>query len=179
MANKTDYILEALGLNIKGKELTAEEIGEVFKNFKDIKKTLDDYEKKELKPYFFEGAEQFGTRTDSGGHRVVLPDGTGWEKQARVSVSVDQEKAVELMADKKLHEYIEKEDFIPAENLEKVINIIKAEGREDLLKTKESVEESSLEQAYLNKQITDDELSELITRKVTYALVAVKPEKKK
>lgn len=178
MANKTDYILEALGLKVEGKELSAEEIGKVFKDFKEAKKVLDDYEKKTLKPYFFSGAENFGEETESGGHKVVLPDGTGWEKQARVSVSVNNEASLELMKQKKLYEHITRDEFVSDENMEAVVNFLKSEGRGDLLTVEESVNQSDLEQAYLNGNVTDEELSELITRKVTYALVEIKPKKK-
>lgn len=179
MANKTDYILEALGLKVDGKELSVEEIGKVFKDFKETKKVLDDYEKKVLKPYFFTGAESFGTQTDNGGHKVVLDDGTGWEKQARVSVKVDQEKAVGLMTEKRLVEYIDKKEYITEEDMEKAVNVLKSVERFDLIASEESVSDSSLEQAYLNQQISDEELSELVTRKTTFALVEVKAPKKK
>lgn len=179
MANKQDYILEVLGLKVDGKELSVEEIGQVFKNFKETKKILDDYEKKTLKPYFFSGAENFGYATENGGYKVVLADGTGWEKQARVSVKVDNDKAVELMKQKHLYEYVDTKETISPDNMEAVIDVLKSVGRADLIQSEEFVEHSSLEQAYLNKQISDDELGSLIERKTTFALVEVKPPKKK
>jgi collagenase-like PrtC family protease len=179
MANKTDYILEALGLKVEGKELSVEEIGKVFQDFKEAKKVLEDYEKKVLKPYFFSGAENFGEQTENGGHKVVLEDGTGWEKQARVSVKVDTEKAVDLLDSKNLFEFIDYNESISEENLETVIKFLKAHNREDLITTSTSVTNESLEQAYLGGNISDEELQDLITRKVTYALVEVKKPKKK
>lgn len=178
MASKTGALLTLLGISI-GEEMTAEKINEVFKNFKEVKKTLNEYEKKTLKPFLFESAEKLGTLTESGGNKVLLEDGTGWEKQARVSVSVDEEKAVELLDSKNLFEYIDYTESISEENLESVIKLLKASNREDLITTTTSVTNSSLEQAYLKGDITDDELGSLVQRKVTYALVEVNPKEKK
>jgi hypothetical protein len=175
---KTDYILNALGLEVSGKELTAEQIGELFKNFKQIKKTLEDYEKKTLKPYFFSGAESFGTQTDSGGHKVILEDGTGWEKQARVSISVNQDRALELLRAKGLVDFIDFKAYVAEEDMEQVVKILNGLERDELVTVDESVSNDSLEQVYLQGKISDDELGGLIERKVTYALVEVKPAKK-
>jgi hypothetical protein len=179
MANKTDYILEALGLKVEGKELSVEEIGKVFKDFKEAKKVLDDYEKKVLKPYFFSGAENFGEQTESGGHKVVLGDGSGWEKQARVKVEVDQDRALELLRAKNLVDFIDYKEYVSEEDMEAVVRLLNSLDRDELVTVDESVSNNSLEQLYLDKKIDDDELSELISRKVTYALVEVKAPKKK
>lgn len=178
MATKAEAILSLLGVSV-GEEMTAEKINEVFRNFKEAKKILDDYEKKTLKPFLFTGAEKLGTQTESGGHKVVLPDGTGWEKQARVSVSVDNEKAIELLTNKGLGEFITISESISLDNMEKVVNILKSLERSDLITTNKDVSAPDLEQAYYQGFINDEELSELISRKVTYALVEVKPAKKK
>lgn len=178
MATKAEAVLSLLGVTI-GEEMTAEKINEIFRNFKETKKILDDYEKKTLKPFLFQSAEQLGQKTESGGNKVVLEDGSGWEKQARVSVKVDEEKAIELLDSKNLFEYIDYNETISEENLETVIRILKANNREDLITTTTSVTDKSLEQAYLSGDISDDELGGLISRNVTFALVEVKPPKKK
>lgn len=178
MATKADVILSVMGVNI-GEEMTAEKINEVFRNFKEAKKILDDYEKNTLKPFLFQSAEQLGQVTESGGNKVVLPDGTGWEKQARVSVSVDQEKAIGLLTEKHLPEYIDRKEYVTTEDMEKAVEVLKSVGRFDLIAMDESVSNESLEQAYLQGQITDDELGSIISRKVTYALVEVKAPKPK
>lgn len=178
MGSKADVILSSMGVKL-GEEMTVETIAEVFRNFKEAKKILDDYEKKTLKPFLFQSAEKLGALTESGGNKVVLPDGTGWEKQARVSVSVDGEKAIALMKQKNLHEYIDKEDFISEENVGRVIALLEGLERHELISHKESVSQSSLEQAYFNGNITDDELGGIISRNTTYALVEVKAPKKK
>lgn len=175
---KAEAILSLLGVKV-GEEMDAEKINEVFRNFKEAKKILESYEKETLKPFLFTGAEKLGVQTESGGHKVVLPDGTGWEKQARVSVSVDQEKAIEVLEGNNLHDFIDKEEYVSAEDMEKVINILKSIDRTDLISKKQSVTDSSLEQAYLQGFISDDELGSLISRKVTYALVEVKAPKPK
>lgn len=176
MATKADVILSSMGVKL-GEEMTTEQIAEVFRNFKEAKKIIEDYEKKTLKPFLFAAAEELGTTTDSGGNRVLLEDGTGWEKQARVSVSVDEEKALELMNNKQLEVYIDREPYISEEDLNAVVNLLAAIDRDDLISYKESVSQDSLEQLYLNGHITDDELASLISRKITYALVEVKPQK--
>jgi hypothetical protein len=178
MANKAEAILSLLGVTV-GEEMTAEKINEVFRNFKEVKKTLEDYEKKTLKPFLFMGAEKLGTQTESGGHKVVLEDGTGWEKQARVKVIVDQDSALNLLEKKNLHEFIDRKEFVSEEDMEKVINLLKGIERNDLISSSSSVTDKSLEQAYYQGFIDDEELSELISRQVTYALVEVKPAKKK
>lgn len=174
--NKADVVLKALGIELGG-EMDVEKINTIFRNFKEAKKILDDYEKKTLKPFLFNSAEQLGLKTETGGNRVQLEDGTGWEKQARTSVTVDQDLAISLLDRKHLFEYIDYSQTISEENMEKVVNILKSVEREDLITTTQSVTDKSLEQAYLNGQISDEELSELISRKVTYALVEVKPAK--
>jgi hypothetical protein len=174
--NKADVLLKALGIEIGG-EMDVNKINEVFRNFKEAKKILDDYEKKTLKPFLFQSAESLGLKTETGGNRVQLEDGTGWEKQARTSVSVDEDKALELFSKKGLYEFIDKEEVIAPEDNEKVINILKSIERTDLITTNESVPVNNVEQAYLMQFINDDELSELISKKVTYALVEVKPAK--
>jgi hypothetical protein len=63
--------------------------------------------------------------------------------------------------------------------MDKVVNILKSIERNDLISTNKSVSQNSLEQAYYQGFINDDELASLITRQVTYALVEVKPAKKK
>lgn len=178
MDRKTKAILEILGINVEGKELTKEEMGEVFRRFREVKKAISDYEKSTLKPLFFKGAESFGTVTKNGGYRVELEDGYGWEKQARVKVTVDEEKALQLLKEKNLLEYIEQRKYIHEEKMDLVIKFLEQSGREDLIEVEEHVPESYLEQAYLNEQITDSELGSIIKRKVTYALVEVKPSKK-
>lgn len=178
MATKAEAILSLLGVQVGG-EMTADKINEVFRNFKEAKKILEDYEKKTLKPFLFAGAEKLGEQTESGGHKVLLPDGTGWEKQARVSVSVDQDKAVTLLDSKNLFEYIDYTESVKPEFMEKVTHMLKSLGREELVETTVSVSPESLEQAYFKGDISDDEFTTLISRKVTYALVEVKQAKKK
>ena len=176
MATKADVILSSMGIQL-GEEMTTEQIAEVFKNFKEAKKIIEDYEKKTLKPFLFQSAEKLGIATESGGNKVMLPDGSGWEKQARVSVSVDAEKALALMKQKKLMEYINKEEFVSEEHMETVTAILQNIDRGDLISRKESVAQSDLEQAFLSGRITDNELGGIISRKITYALVEVKPQK--
>lgn len=178
MATKADVILSAMGIKLD-EEMTPEKINEVFRNFKEAKKILDDYEKKTLRPFLFQSAEQLGEQTESGGYKVLLEDGTGWEKQARVSVKVDNEKAIGLLNEKHLAEYIDKRDYVTEDNMDKAVEVLKSIGRYDLIATEETVSNNSLEQLYLEGKISDDELSSIIERKVTYALVEVKPRKKK
>lgn len=171
-------IIKMLGLDIEGKELEPQEVASLFKHFKLIEKTIKDYGTKVLRPFFFKGAEEFGEETQSGGHRYVGEDGYGWEKQARVKVTVDDDKALELLKEKRLYEFIDVEETISEDTLEEVIKVLKQIGREDLISKDEKVSHESLEQLYLNGKITDEELSDIIDRKVTYALVEVKPKKK-
>lgn len=171
-------IISMLGLDIEGKELEPQEVASLFKHFKLIEKTIKDFGTKVLRPYFFKGAEEFGEETKSGGHRYVGEDGYGWEKQARVKVTVDDDKALELLKEKRLYEFIDVEETISEDTLEEVIKVLKQIGREDLISKDEKVSHESLEQLYLNGKITDEELSDIVDRKVTYALVEVKPKKK-
>lgn len=177
MATKEQAILQVLGINIEGEEMTPEKINEVFRNLKAIKKTIEGYEKNTLKPFLFQSAETFGMATDNGGNKVVLPDGTGWEKQARVSVTVDNDKALELLKEKGLTEYIDTTEHIVEDETGTVIDLLKAIGREELVEQREATNEGYLEQAFLAEAITDDELAALIERKTTFALVEVKPPK--
>ena len=173
------YLLQVLGLDKLEDAQDKEQVYDIFKSFKEAKAVLDEFEKKTLKPKLFTFAEKFGLQTENGGNQVKLTDGTGWERQARNSVSVNQDLAVGLMEDKNLFELVDIEKTIPEENMETAIRLLEGIDRHDLIKINKTVSYESLEQAFLNEKITDDELGSIISRKTTYALVEIKAKKAK
>ena len=118
-------------------------------------------------------AEQTGTKQGNN-FVVMLPDGGGWRKEVRVSLSLDKEKAIALAKSKGLDNLIAIEERLSKDaDLAEVANIVKQEYP-DWVCSEETVSESDLEEAVYSGKLTVDELRGVLKEKVVNALTYIK-----
>ena len=131
---------------------------------------LDDY-KKMMREKMFELAEQLGEEDDKGSHKLRFEDGTGFKKEARHYVSIDDDRALELAEEKGIN-ISDKELKAKGQYVEELIEVIEEQLPDlaDLVDIKEKINEDYLEEAYLNGDITEQEFSELVNKEIRYAL---------
>lgn len=175
--SKADAVLAVLGLEIEGK--SNREIYDVWKQGKEIEDILKKF-MDSCKKAMFVNAESEGSKDEKGSYSMQYEDGKGYQKQARVSISLNQNKAIDFLRSNGLEELVCKKQVLPREEDERyatVVGII-AQANPDLLDITEYVEESDLETAIYDGKIESEELDELVDKKVTYALVDLDKKKK-
>lgn len=121
-----------------------------------------------LRERLFELAVKYGVSDDKGSSTVMFTDGKWFKKEARTSVSIDKDKLRELANQKGLNliKYIPK---IKKDCEEEALAIL-ATHYGELMELDEVVDESELQQAYMDGAIDDDEFGSIVSKKVNYAL---------
>lgn len=131
--------------------------------------------KKELREKMFLIATEEVKPDKKGSYIIRFDDGSGFKKEARVSLSIDKDKAIELAGKKGLN--ILKDKLTHKRSLSKleVTNLVKEYP--DIFEIESKLDEGLLEQAYINEEITDEEFENIVNRKVNYALRKYKAKK--
>lgn len=173
-----EVVLEQLGLTIGDKK--GRDLYDLWKQGKVIEGIVKDF-MDDCKKIMFAEAEESGTKDEKGSSSVQYDDGKGYQKQARVSVNLNQEKAIDFLRKKGLEDLITKKQLLPqvddTERYATVVGIV-AQAKPELLDNVEVVEEEDLESAIYEDKIKSEELEELVDKKVTYALVDLDKKKK-
>jgi hypothetical protein len=177
--NLHSVLLAAVGLrdpqDIQSVELAVAQV----KRFKELQDALKGFEP-EFKEMIFAIAEKYGVTDEKGNATLTLADGTGYKKEVRQSVSIDQEAAVELFRSKGLGLYVQNK-FILKEDVD--ISLLAANlpdaVRDRYFDKQEVVKDEEIETAFLTGKITDAELQTVVTKKIVNALKEVKPKAKK
>jgi len=165
---KFEAVLSILGLDTK--PTNASEAYEVFRKVKEVESIIEK-RLKELREDMFELAEKEGVADDKGSFTVEFEDGTGYQKQARTSMSIKKDEVIDYAKAVGLHTIIRHDKVISAEaDREEVIKIVEKE-RPDWIDIVEEVDEEELEKCVLEGLIPMEEFEGLVNRKVTYALV--------
>lgn len=168
MTSVKDFaVLNVLGIDTEINDLSPEGIYRNLRRLKDLKDVLDEHEKI-LREKAFETAEKVGKQDDKGSYIVKLPDGTWFKKEARTSVKVKKDEAVELLEKKGLEHRLT--PVLDSLDLREVYSVIKNAAPDLAKDVTFTVEDAELEQAFYQGEITDEELQNLVERKVTFAL---------
>jgi hypothetical protein len=135
----------------------------------ELKKRLDDFMSATLKPdqkghYLF-------TVLDEQGNRIHL------QKQARKSISLNEERAIPYLYDKGLSQAIVEKEVIAEEVTQDQVIEVLLKHAPHLVVEKVAVDESTLEQMVLNEHIPMDEFETLCDIKVTYAMTFIDDKK--
>ena len=173
MSVKDNAVLSVLGIETEIDNLGTEEIFRNLRRIKELSDVLKNHEKL-LRDKAFETAEKVGEQDDKGSFFVRLPNGDWFKKEARTSIKIKTDEAVSLLAQKGLNDRLTPvlDDLDPRV----VYNTIKEVNPAMVQGIKFTVDDSELEQAYYQGEISDEELQALVERKVTYAL-KLKPNK--
>ena len=177
MASKAEAVLAVLGLEIEGK--SNREVYDIWKQAREVEDILKKF-MESCKKQMFSNAEEEGSKDDKGSVSMVYEDGKGYQKQARVSITMNTEKAISFLRSKGLEELVSKRQTLPKttdERYDTVVGII-AKENPSLLDTEEYVDEGDLESAIYDGKIESEDLDELVDKKVTYALVDLDKKKK-
>lgn len=170
---KDNAVLSVLGIETEIDNLGTEEIFRNLRRIKELSDVLKNHEKL-LRDKAFETAEKVGEQDDKGSFFVRLPNGDWFKKEARTSIKIKTDEAVSLLAQKGLNDRLTPvlDDLDPRV----VYNTIKEVNPAMVQGIKFTVDDSELEQAYYQGEISDEELQALVERTVTYAL-KLKPNK--
>lgn len=170
-------VYAALGL--KGDVQDSKGLLEQLRSVNAYMEILEEY-KKQLRVKMFEVAESEGTHDEKGSSYMKFDNGFGWKKEARTpQPKVDKEKALDLMKYKGLNHRITVVKDIVEEQKDRVISLLENTAPE-LVVTSEIVDDSDLETAFINQEITDSELKSVITQgETSYALKMIEPKVKK
>lgn len=165
---KDKAILSILGLD---KEVT--NTTEAYELFKEMKYVGDLMEKelKALRLQMFDFIEKETEPDSKGSFTKEFEDGTGYQKQARVSMKILEDKVLEYAKEKNLPELVITTKKPSKEKEEELVAEIEKLKRYDLLDEVQSIDEIELETAVLEGKITMEEFEEMVSRKVTYALI--------
>lgn len=172
-------VYAALGLTRIDTLDSQDKILEQFRAVKGYIELLEDYQKG-LRIKMFEVAEQVGDKDEKGSSFVKMDNGFGWKKEARTPApKVIPEKALDLMKYKGLNHRITIQKDIVEEQKDRVISLLENTAPE-LVKHTEIVNDSDLETAFINQEISDAELKGVIEQgTTTYALKMIEPKGKK
>lgn len=167
MSAKKEAVLSVLGIETDVESL---DIQGVFKNLARIKalmEILNEHEKS-LRDKAFRLAEERGEMDEKGSMIVRLPDGNWFKKEARTSVEVNREEAVELFKRKNLVHRLKPDlSTIDSREVYAILKKVKPDLVKDITYTVDDIE---IEQAFYNGEITEQELENIIKKKVSYAL---------
>lgn len=172
---KFEVVLSILGIDKKPEN--AIEAYEVFKKVKEVESIIDK-RSKELRKDMFELAEKEGVANDKGSFTVEFEDGTGYQKQARTSMSIKKDEVISYAKAVELFSIIKYEKHISDEaDREEVAKIVEAQ-KPDWVEVREDIDEEELERCVLEGLIPIEEFEGLVNRKTTYALVDLAKRRK-
>lgn len=131
---------------------------------------LEEY-KSSLRQLLFELAETRGARDSKGSYSIQFTDGTGFKKEARTKVTLNQDKALALAEQKELPDLI-KDIYKPAtEEIEQLALKYYSKMVDDSnILTEKGVSEEAIEQALSEGLLTEDDLRSITDITTTYAL---------
>jgi hypothetical protein len=177
--NRQIALLSLLGLNpniINDPNVTLDALYTEYIS-SDEAKTIVEGHIKQLREELFNRIEKITQPDEKGSYAIKFADGTGFKKEARNSVKLNQTKALEF-AQKYHHEDLISKGY--KVNVTQSLNDLVEdyltrndnlpEGIEETL----TVDESALEQAYISGTISGQELESLIDKETTYALKKLK-----
>lgn len=173
--NVVPVVFSALG--IKTTEFkTKQEILEMFNTIESYIGILEDA-KKDVRAKMFEVAENKGEKDEKGSSFIRLPNGMGWKKEARNPAPVvNYEEAMALLKRKGLNHRITLKKEIDEAKMDRVISLLENTAPEFVVK-QEIVEDSDIEQAFIQQELTDEEFSSIVVKgQPTYALKMIKPK---
>ena len=172
---KFEVVLSILGIDKKPEN--AIEAYEIFKKVKEVESIIDK-RSKELRKDMFELAEKEGVANDKGSFTVEFEDGTGYQKQARTSMSIKKDEVISYAKAVELFSIIKYEKHISDEaDREEVAKIVEAQ-KPDWVEVREDIDEEELERCVLEGLIPIEEFEGLVNRKTTYALVDLAKRRK-
>ena len=173
---KFEVVLSILGIDKKPEN--AIEAYEIFKKVKEVESIIDK-RSKELRKDMFELAEKEGVANDKGSFTVEFEDGTGYQKQARTSMSIKKDEVISYAKAVELFSIIKYEKHISDEaDREEVAKIVEAQ-KPDWVEVREDIDEEELERCVLEGLIPIEEFEGLVNRKTTYALVDLAKRRRK
>ena len=168
---KTEAIMEILGIDKSVEEVENTEEGyKLYKKVKEIKKELEK-KRKDYREKVFELVEK-ETEPDGKGHYTrEFEDGLGFQKQARVSVNLNEDKVKEYAKENNMEdELLYEEKEIDEDKEEEIIEVLEEEYPEGL-NTITKVDEIELE-TLVNEEVIDySDFEEMVDKKVNYALI--------
>ena len=176
---KKQALLTMMDLDKDPKELaTAEEAYAFFQRVSAIEKLVAGI-REQTRLRMFELAEKEGEADDKGSFTVKFADGTGYQKQARVSMKLLTDKTIQYLKDNNIDGILEivQKPKTDADHLEELVKLLE-EVRPDLLEKEEVINEDRLNEAVLNEVIPMDDFKELVERKTTFALIDLAKKKK-
>ena len=175
---KQQALLTMMDLDKDPKELaTAEEAYAFFQRISAIENLVADSGANPLEDVRVGGERR--EADDKGGFTVKFADGTGYQKQARVSMKLLTDKTIQYLKDNNIDGILEivQKPKTDADHLEELVKLLE-EVRPDLLEKEEVINEDRLIEAVLNEVIPMDDFKELVERKTTFALVDLAKKKK-
>lgn len=179
--NKDNAVISILGLVPvdAGKEMTVtnEELYDSFKKLQAIEGIVKKY-REVLKDTLFKVADKIGEAEPSGSRVVRFEDGSGWQKQARVSQSMNME-AVEAFIKAMQLDDLMVEAVRPAEGvtIAEILQLVKQEHPE-MVETTMVVSEARVEEAVATGRIPRKAFETMVERKTIWALVDLANAKK-
>lgn len=165
---KETAVLSVLGLDTDVENLSASDLYKNLRRVKAMQEILKAYHER-LRVAAFRKAEEIGEQDDKGSYFVKLPDGNWFKKEARTSVKVDKDKAVELFKEKGLENRLTRD--ISVLTPKDVIKYLPGHVIEEL---PYDVLDEDIHEAYYAGELSDDELQAIVKRKITYALATNK-----
>ena len=141
---------------------------EEFLRAEEAKNMFETYTKR-IREKLFEAADKFGEKDDKGSAKVTFPDGKWFKKEARVSVSINREKVLEKHEITPLS-FVKEIPVFDDDKLDEVVKVVEVHLPEAIIDFKKEINEAGIEEAYVNGELTDDDIREIITKKVVYAL---------
>jgi hypothetical protein len=168
--------LRLIGLDTNVEIKTPDVLYKDYLYLEECMANLEEY-RKVIRESLFDAAMKYGAMDNKGSYSIQFSDGTGFKKEARTSVKLDNERAVELLMDKNLLECIKSQYKLATEDtLTSLVESYEDEHGElpEGVEEVAVVDEAALEQAVMGGEITDEELKSVLKRETTYALKKLK-----
>lgn len=176
---KEEALLNMIGVNPL--ILTADDPIRVYEEYKKVEEAVNIFKESQerFKNKLKELAEKHGEQDEKGSFTCNLPDGSWFKKEARTSVSLNNDKIIENYLAGRNYSFVSPKVIVKLQQRDLQV----AQKLVDELVGKEEVATplldyevypDEIEEAYQEGEITAEDMKELVTTKVTYALTKSK-----
>lgn len=175
---KLEALLALTGLKPLEEINNPQEAYQEYLRGEEIKNLLSTY-LEALRLKLFAYAEEQGVKDGKGAWVMQFSDGTGYKKEPRTRVSINEDRAVAFAKSKGFNDLLKQEWAGDEMALQRALQWLEQNtSKEHMqgfgLEKVERFDEDALEVAFMESRVTSEEVESIIDRKVNYALRKIK-----
>lgn len=175
---KLEALLALTGLKPLEEINNPQEAYQEYLRGEEIKNLLSTY-LEALRLKLFAYAEEQGVKDDKGAWVMQFSDGTGYKKEPRTRVSINEDRAIAFAKSKGFNDLLKQEWVGDEMALQRALQWLEQNTSEEHmqgfgLEKVERFDEDALEVAFMESRVTSEEVESIVDRTVNYALRKIK-----